>query len=263
MHGVTAHSGAERNRTPLRRHPRTHADFRCSTSIHDLRSRDGRHPWHPRLGHEEGPRLDRDGGPHLERACKPDPVPLGERAAVAIHLGPPLPAASCGLPGGAPKGRAGHPCLLLGLAPDGVCLAAPVTRHAGELLPHPFTLTSTSAEAVCSLLHFPRVAPPGTFPSVLPCGVRTFLDTLEACRGHPACSGINYAPRAGPVETAGASPGFRLPRVSRVRPEVTVFEEQPAPGRVVETEGDVEPCHDPEPHELATPGADMGLRVPQ
>ena len=34
--------------------------------------------------------------------------------------------------------RAANP--LLDLAPDGVYLAAPVTRHAGELLPHPFTL---------------------------------------------------------------------------------------------------------------------------
>ena len=34
-------------------------------------------------------------------------------------------------------------------------------------------------QAVCSLLHFPRVAPPGTFPSVLPYGVRTFLDPTE------------------------------------------------------------------------------------
>jgi len=31
----------------------------------------------------------------------------------------------------------------LGLAPGGVYLAAPVTRHAGELLPHRFTLTRT------------------------------------------------------------------------------------------------------------------------
>ena len=87
--------------------------------------------------------------------------------------------------------RAAHP--LLGLAPDGVCLAATVAGCAGELLPHPFTLTSVlppkvetfgaraethrwdSIEAVCSLLHYPRVAPPGTFPSVLPYGARTFL----------------------------------------------------------------------------------------
>ena len=32
-------------------------------------------------------------------------------------------------------------CLLLDLSPGGVCLAKPVTRPAGELLPHRFTLT--------------------------------------------------------------------------------------------------------------------------
>ncbi len=34
------------------------------------------------------------------------------------------------------------PCLLFDLAPGGVCLARPVTRPAGELLPHRFTLTA-------------------------------------------------------------------------------------------------------------------------
>jgi len=55
---------------------------------------------------------------------------------VAIHL--------CGLPGGAPHrgaGRTGRPCLLLGLAPGGVCRAARVAPGAGALLPHRFTLT--------------------------------------------------------------------------------------------------------------------------
>src|SRR3954464_6433647 len=51
---------------------------------------------------------------------------------------------------------------LFGLAPGGVCRARPVTRPAGELLPHRFTLTSVppqtccaGAEAVYSLWHFP------------------------------------------------------------------------------------------------------------
>src|SRR5918999_3834157 len=81
------------------------------------------------------------GAPFLcgEPACKPDSVPP-QSAAATIHLGRTLPSASCGLPGGA-QGRAGHPCPLLGLAPDGVYRAAPVTRRAGELLPHRFTLT--------------------------------------------------------------------------------------------------------------------------
>ncbi len=42
-----------------------------------------------------------------------------------------------------PRARAGHPmALLFGLAPGGVCRAGAVTRVAGELLPHRFTLTA-------------------------------------------------------------------------------------------------------------------------
>jgi hypothetical protein len=109
-----------------------------------------------------------------ESVYKPGPVP---RKVVTIHLRRALPLASSGLPGGAwlPR-RTGRPYLLLGLAPDGVYLAEGVTPHAGELLPHLFTLTSGEPKAVCFLWHCPRVAPPGTFPSVLPCGARTFLD---------------------------------------------------------------------------------------
>src|SRR6185503_3587663 len=42
-----------------------------------------------------------------------------------------------------PRARTGRPiALLFGLAPGGVCLADAVTRAAGELLPHRFTLTA-------------------------------------------------------------------------------------------------------------------------
>src|SRR5215207_826428 len=84
----------------------------------------------------------------------------------------------------------------LGLAPGGVYLAAPVTRSAGELLPHRFTLTRTSTVivgeqarsrlgrrplAVCFLWHCParrRGWPLATtvalrspdFPRLPPCG---------------------------------------------------------------------------------------------
>jgi hypothetical protein len=90
------------------------------------------------------------GGPSREPACKPDPVPACRRAA-AIHLGRTLPSASCDLPGGPLSRRAGHPFPLLGLAPDGVYLAAPVTRHAGELLPHRFTLTRETSGGLLSV----------------------------------------------------------------------------------------------------------------
>jgi hypothetical protein len=39
----------------------------------------------------------------------------------------------------------GHPLRLLDLAPGGVCLAVPVTRDAGGLLHHRFTLASEDA----------------------------------------------------------------------------------------------------------------------
>jgi hypothetical protein len=65
-----------------------------------------------------------------------------------IHLGLPLPTGSCGLPAGSGEqpsnacaGRRLSAATLLGLAPGGVYLATPVTRGAGELLPHRFTLT--------------------------------------------------------------------------------------------------------------------------
>ena len=55
----------------------------------------------------------------------------------------------------------------------------PVTRTAGELLPHRFTLTRTPRKgplAVCSLLRFPSGFPGWPLASALLCGVRTFLD---------------------------------------------------------------------------------------
>ena len=81
-----------------------------------------------------------------------------------IYLGRRLPDASSDLPGsrdgsgrsvsGGRSGRHGKPhrlvgpfrsAPLFGLAPDGVYRARPVTRPAGELLPHRFTLTAAGA----------------------------------------------------------------------------------------------------------------------
>jgi hypothetical protein len=66
----------------------------------------------------------------------------------AIHLGLPSPTGSSGLPAGS-DGPSSNACAghhlaaraLLGLAPGGVYRAIPVTRDAGGLLPHRFTLT--------------------------------------------------------------------------------------------------------------------------
>ena len=78
-----------------------------------------------------------------------------------------------------------------GLASGGVYLAIPVTRNAGALLPHRFTLTcarSPGPSAVCSLWHFPAGRPDWPLTSTLPYGAPTFLDTITSCRGHPAGS---------------------------------------------------------------------------
>ena len=103
----------------------------------------------------------------------------------AIHLGLPLPAGSCGLPAGSGEqpsnacaGRHLAVAALLGLAPGGVYRATPVTRGAGELLPHRFTLTGTTPRrgpAVCFLWHFPAGRPGLPLTTTLLCGVRTFL----------------------------------------------------------------------------------------
>ena len=81
-------------------------------------------------------------------------------------------------------GRAVLERSLLGLAPGGACRAEPVTRLAGELLPHRFTLTARAA--VCSLWRFPRVAPSGCYPA--PCPAESGRSSSVAARGRPAGS---------------------------------------------------------------------------
>ena len=78
-------------------------------------------------------------------------------------------------------GRAALERSLSGLAPGGVYRAAPVTRHAGGLLHHRFTLTSRAEarKAVCSLWHFPAGHPGWVLPTTLLCGARTFLGRPE------------------------------------------------------------------------------------
>ena len=94
-----------------------------------------------------------------------------------------------------PQARAGHPQTPaqaglatgpFGLAPGGVYRATPVTRGAGGLLPHRFTLTpaAEAPEAVCFLWHYPAGHPGLLLATTLPCGVRTFLgDVPSANRG--------------------------------------------------------------------------------
>ena len=70
-----------------------------------------------------------------------------------IHLDTPLPGVSSGLPAGSGE-QPSSACAvaplgdILGLASGGVCLAIPVTRDAGALLPHRFTLTGLRRRSV-------------------------------------------------------------------------------------------------------------------
>lgn len=83
-------------------------------------------------------------------------------------------------------GRAALNRALYGLAPGGVYLAFPVTREAGGLLHHRFTLTcasgcanTTKLQAVCFLWHWPAGYPEWALPTTLLCGARTFLEPLS------------------------------------------------------------------------------------
>ena len=76
-----------------------------------------------------------------------------------------------------PTASDGPPSCLLDLAPCVACRAASVTRRAGGLLPHRFTLTAT-ASRVGGLLSvaLPRGHPRPALTGTLPFGVRTFLE---------------------------------------------------------------------------------------
>ena len=121
----------------------------------------------------------------------------------------------CGLPGGV--GRAALP--LFDLAPGGVCQAAPVTRDAGALLPHRFTLTC-AAPAIGGLLSValsfgsPRLA----VTSTLPCGAPTFLNTVpepSAATTHPTHRrGVSLAdPASGWAGESGPGPRSTHPEL--------------------------------------------------
>jgi hypothetical protein len=119
------------------------------------------------------------------------------RGPTVIHLGLPLPTASCGLPasiGRAALNRSRRPARRAGpfdLAPGGVYRAAAVTCGAGGLLHHRFTLTPAFMRndgAVCFLWHCPAGHPGSALPTTLPCGARTFLTGHEARRDRPADS---------------------------------------------------------------------------
>jgi len=103
---------------------------------------------------------------------------------MAIHLGLRLPAGSCSLPGSMRGPRLTLP--YLALLQVGFTVPPPVTGPGGALLPHPFTLATTCA-AVCSLWHFPGVAPAGRYPA--PCPVQPGLSSTGRTNRLPRPSG--------------------------------------------------------------------------
>lgn len=114
---------------------------------------------------------------------------------MTIPLGRELPPGSSNLPGG----RTGRPvAALFGFAPGGACLARTVARPAGELLPHPFTLTADSKKGGGLLsVALARGHPRWELPSTMPCGARTFLPTPLASSDHPARPPIGRKPPPG------------------------------------------------------------------
>jgi hypothetical protein len=117
-----------------------------------------------------------------QMACKPGSVPL---RVMTIHLGRTLPPASCNQPGRQPGNRpAGEPdaSSLFGLAPGGVCPAAPVTSRAVRsyrtLSPLPVAANRHRRFTFCGT--FPGVAPAGHYPAPYFHGARTFLHRLAA-----------------------------------------------------------------------------------
>ena len=139
-----------------------------------------------------------------------------------IHLDTPLPGASSGLPAGSGEQPSNAcavapPCDLLDLASGGVCQAIPVTRDAGALLPHRFTLTIAGGLfSVALSRESPRIA----------------------VSNHPALRSPDF-----PRLTSGSHPPSR-PAVIRGRPANSFAQIKvpacatlrPAPGRPVETD---------------------------
>ncbi len=110
---------------------------------------------------------------------------------MTIHLGRPLPGASCGRnPGVSGEQPSNTP--LFGLAPGGACRAglSPGPLVSSYLTVSPLPAPPKRPLAVCSLLRFPSGFPGWPLASALLCGVRTFLDGVPR--------GLRTAPRRGP-----------------------------------------------------------------
>lgn len=135
-----------------------------------------------------------------------------------IYLGRRLPGASCDLPKRQTP-RAAAP-LLLGLAPDGVYPAIPVTRNAVGSYPTVSPLPRRIG-AVCFLWHCPAPHGESVLRTVLPSGVRTFLIPMmrDAITWTP--SQLFYASPVGPFHGGGVRGCYCCPfrETTRIRPQ--------------------------------------------
>jgi hypothetical protein len=168
------------------------------------------------------------------------PGRLAAAGETAIHLGPTLPPASCGLPadsGGQPSNvRAGprSTATPLDLAPGGVYLAAWVTPGAGGLLHHRFTLTEDRGprrSVFCGTV--PRVTPGGRYPP--PCPVepgRSSRRSRRSPRGRPPGSSavVTMLPgRPGGQAHGAGRPGSAPERIPPGPAELTQARTAPSP----------------------------------
>ncbi len=139
------------------------------------------------------------------QACKPGSVPAPCDAAMAIHLGRPLPGASCNQPGRLIwKGLAGLPAAppLFGFAPGGVCRAVFVAKDAVRSyrtlspLPHAFVSEDAGRFAFC-----------GTVPGVTPAGYYPAPSSMEPGLSSPPADTLALAERPSGLLT-GVIRGF-------------------------------------------------------
>src|SRR5438876_1658879 len=135
--------------------------------------------------------------------------PAGSSGQTRRRAGRPFRAASLS------RGRPGSS--LFGLAPGGVCLAPPVTRETGALLPHRFTLTLRGGSrpgersAFCCTCR-PRPAP----------GPRSYL---APCPLEP---GLSYRPESGTIDRPAHFPvAIVLVECVRVNLSMTIYEHLP------------------------------------
>jgi hypothetical protein len=149
------------------------------------------------------------------------------RGATVIHLGLPLPTASCGLPASIGRAALKHsrreplvPLLTLlrvGFTEPPQSPAALVVSYT-TVSPLP----SRGAKAVCFLWHYPAGHPGSALPTTLPCGARTFLAGLvPGATARPTHPGIRIRReqlRRAPAIPATGSRARNQPETLHERP---------------------------------------------